>query len=1642
MVSKKIRTLSIVTSAMVIFSSTSGISAYARTEPIANNEKLTKNEITLDEKANIDSIIKNLKFEKINLDEENQEEVVRVIVEVEGKSAADMTANGSKINVQDVNRVKNNIKTIQSKASSLQGAKIRHSYGTLINGFSMDIKRKEMNSLKKIPGVVSVKEANVYYLDMSNAKELTQVYTEWSNYGYKGEGTVVSIIDTGIDYTHKDMRAPENPTKNKLNESKVRELVKSGALEAGQSWLDKTAVKGYYSDKVPFGFNYSDDNEQIIDLQYDASMHGMHVAGIVAANASEEDIKKMEGVQGVAPEAQLLAMKVFSNGPRPSAYTDDVVAAIEDSVLIGADVINMSLGSTAGFVDVNDAEQKAIKKASEAGVVVVVSAGNSSYQTQPYNDPNVKDIGTAGSPALARDAFMVANYNNSLITFQSVGLCDKDGNPVKGSDGQAIRFPYTEHTIKMDKGSILKDIVNCNFGEVNDFAGADVKGKVALIKRGNISFAEKIVNAQEAGAKAVIMYNNESGEDSLINMAEDPAINIPAIFVGNTLGKTIAISIANGNPYTIKLGTGSIFLPNEGANDFALSTSWGCAPDLSFKPQISAPGGSIYSTLNNNAYGNMSGTSMSAPHISGAMSVIRESLKKDLPHISGKDSVEFAKISVMNTAKPQYETPQPGMEARPFSPRRQGAGMLQLNEAVKNRVTVTHNGEASVALKEIKSDKVSFELDIKNYGNKDAAYTLGVEDGVLTNNIQSNISQITPYDDVLPEDKANLSFSDKEIVVKANSSRKVTVTLSLKDVTSESFIEGFVKLESKDEKENPNLYVPFMGFYGDWSKERVISDWKWENPTSFPAMLNLSSAVASQVQGSYVYLGEGNNGKLVDAVISPNGDGNLDNVVPVLYKLRNIKTARTELLDKDGKILGEVGYQDNMRKQVYNSPDGRGKGVYLYPDLAWDGTYYDVTKGSKVVPKDGEYFLRYNFYVDLPNSKPQKYDIPVIVDTEIPEVKILSGKATSNKEYKLEWEVNDYSGVASYDVILNKNKIPNKDIVFDGNKYSVTLNLTENKDNEISIITVDKGLNVAVTPFSVKHGAIESSIVSFDNIDPTAVEWNENVFDSKGLYEIRGRVTAPLNKLQINGEDVTVKEDLTFKYVLDKAKLREGTNNLRVYAENLDGTVASVKITETDKALADYAIKIFLDTEDPILNLTSPTANENGEILIGKDKDYVDLQGWVADSGFGYTFYINNKVVKKVSVEGEYGVDKSRYDFNERIEVKEGDKIQLRLEDMMNHVVTKTLTVKKSQGPNLTVTGIESGKSYRSVRPKASVDKKVKVKAALNGKSYTMGTLIYKEGDYDLKVTATAPDGTYTEEVIKFKIDRTAPVVNIKNIENNKVYNIDVVPVIETEEGAEITATLNKKPYELGTSIGDEDGNYELKVTATDEAGNTGSTTVKFKIKKAGTEPRVYGIDKDKKYYKSNISPRITVASGVDLELTLDGQPYKSGTTISEEGEHLLKIKTIDRLGNIFTDEYDFIIDKTPPTITISEVENKGVYNKEVIPKITTSEDCEITLTLNLRSYEMGTPITDNGNYRLKVVAVDNAGNKETITIRFSIDKSKNNEEDNIKDSIWDKIKENIKGYVEDVEDKIEETTENKVEDIVKDKIESTEIAE
>ena len=165
-----------------------------------------------------------------------------------------------------------------------------------MNGFATKAKVKDIQKLRKLPGVKSVTLARVYYANDSSADNMANVSIVWNNYKYKGQGTVVSIIDTGIDPNHEDLRLSDDK-QAKLSQKDVADFT-------------KTAGYGrYFTDKVPYGHNYADNNENITD-DNPSEQHGMNVAGIVAANGTSNNAKS---VVGVAPEAQLLAMKAFSN---------------------------------------------------------------------------------------------------------------------------------------------------------------------------------------------------------------------------------------------------------------------------------------------------------------------------------------------------------------------------------------------------------------------------------------------------------------------------------------------------------------------------------------------------------------------------------------------------------------------------------------------------------------------------------------------------------------------------------------------------------------------------------------------------------------------------------------------------------------------------------------------------------------------------------------------------------------------------------------------------------------------------------------------------------------------------------------------------------------------------------------------------------------------------------------------------------------------------------------------------------------------------------------------------------------------------------------------------------------------------------
>lgn len=252
-------------------------------------------------------------FERLT-PEEQQEVYVDVIVQLEALPASEngsidsQTASRAEIE-QASNKVIAAQSGIKDEVQKITNQAIDKSYGYVVNGFATKAKVGDIKKLREIKGVKSVTLAKVYFAADTSANNMANVSTVWSNYQYKGEGTVVSIIDTGIDPNHKDLRLSD--------ESKVKLTAKDI-----DGFTENSGYGRYFTSKVPFGHNYSDNNDIITDDD-PKEQHGMHVAGIVAANGTGKN--SASSVVGVAPEAQLLAMKAFSNSDSSSTDRKSVV---------------------------------------------------------------------------------------------------------------------------------------------------------------------------------------------------------------------------------------------------------------------------------------------------------------------------------------------------------------------------------------------------------------------------------------------------------------------------------------------------------------------------------------------------------------------------------------------------------------------------------------------------------------------------------------------------------------------------------------------------------------------------------------------------------------------------------------------------------------------------------------------------------------------------------------------------------------------------------------------------------------------------------------------------------------------------------------------------------------------------------------------------------------------------------------------------------------------------------------------------------------------------------------------------------------------------------------------------------------------
>lgn len=1097
------------------------------------------------------------KAEKINLVDilGNEDENVRVIVQLKDEPAIFKVGRSIEKYAELSESTKANLeKNVLDSQSSLEKElstegihmDVLNRVTVAANAFSAKVKVSDIEKIQDNPNVKGVFISNEYNRpeapQMVTSHDMIGSYYAWDTKGYKGENMVVAIVDTGIDPSHKDMNISDG-VDVKLDKRMVSALQLPGT---------------YRTNKVPYGYNYFDQDQDILDVDYRS--HGMHVAGTVGANGE---------IKGVAPEAQLLAMKVFSKDPDfPSTYDDIYMKAIDDAIKLGVDVINMSLGSSASFYIPNSAMDEMITNARKHGVIFSISAGNSAHSTNgfsnSYPDRKNPDIGMIGAPSLNKDSISVASIENthSQVNYIAYGENKKAPYSLAGSIPLAGKFAEP------------LEYVFVGFGHPADFEGKDLNGKVALISRGEITFTDKITNAENAGAAVAIVFNNAGNE--LINMAYPDEGIIPAAFIGNTYG----VELKALENKLMSFPEGLVASPNPNAWKMAGSTSWGTTPTLDMKPEITTPGGQIFSTLEGDRYGMMSGTSMAAPHLSGGGALVLQYLKNEYPNMRTEEISEFSKVLLMNTAIPVID---PYGEF--YSPRRQGAGLMNLPGALTTPVTVVNKAddEAKVQLGDFSSKVFNINLLATNHSNEPVDYDIEVD--VLADYIYPGTTLNFMASEPMYGAKVT---GDTSIALAAGETKEISLKVDITNgrvpgvgtpITPNMFVEGFVRLvapieetvDGFEEELYPSLVVPYVGFYGDWYGEtspRIIDGMKYFGEKSYYGF----AGIVDQ-NGSYMGFDPvtGYTNSIDRLAISPDSTSEeaSTEIVPVLSFMRNSEEIQFNILDGSGKSIKRVKTENWVRKQFSNT-----QGIwYSYTtSRAWDG------KVNNQVVEDGQYF--YEIKAKPHNGKFQVHRFPVYVDTVAPEILNLK-----YEKGKLTWEASDKGiGLSHFVLYVGEEEVgafaPKLD-----SKYELEINIPEKTD--IKLVAQDYAGNISEAIIKSSFG--QKPTMTFETPEPFEL-FNKNSINIKGSVKAEEGLKSLIAYLIPDGnQDAKIEISVT----VDK----DGKFNHLV--ENLVDAVYTIRLVATDKADQQYDIFRYfhVDTTAPIIkNINVEMEDGEGEV--------------------------------------------------------------------------------------------------------------------------------------------------------------------------------------------------------------------------------------------------------------------------------------------------------------------------------------------------------------------------------------------------------------------------------------------------------------
>jgi len=907
-------------------------------------------------------------------------------------------------------------------------AQVEHEYDNVLTGFALKAPAGALDAIRRAPGVRAAfleREGHVNdgaTLDAEGGLEASQnggqdpanlsaqLMMRTDQVAQKGEGKVIAVIDTGVDTTHQAFTGALAGTPA-LTPQKVAAL--SSQLGEG-----KTGV--YISQKFPFAYDYADSDNDASPREGGSGFHGTHVAGIAAGNADK--------IIGTAPDAQVIVAKVTRS--EDDALLDSaLLASLDDMLVLHPDVINLSLGWTAGMDNEADTVYATVyKKLQDAGITVNAAAGNAfstgygnnSGKGLPYaSDP---DSSVIDEPATYSSVVAVASVENALIRNAfTVNGKDIGYQRSRGMNGEKVAY-------FSDLPAGTYEYVDAGFASEEDVAALKEKypdglaGKIALVSRGKMTYQKKVENLYDLHPAGILVYNNVSvGSLIIMNLTTQ---DMPAAFISQADGQ----AMLDAPEHKLSIAEGQV-LPQSSIYEASEFSSWGVSPDLRLKPEIAAPGGNVFSSIPNGAYEQTSGTSMATPQMAGISAIVLQRVQSDplFASMSARQQADVVQNLIMGTARPLTDAAQ--TTGALYSPRKQGAGLVDALAATTSSVypTVVGAPEQSRPKADLGDGTKGWHFDVTLHNLSGTAATYELSSQALSEIVDGGFFTEHSSDwrgrgvEVAYSGAASASAEGATVTVPASGEATVGIDVTpgsefasyvADNTPNGTFLDGFVRFTSKAAGQ-PDLAVPYLGFYGDWGKAPI-----------FDALASVGGAHtrASDIVNGQTGASLGYNPlvKAADRSGNPNpqryvisrstASGAPTILEPRTGTLRSVHALTSTYTNEAGETVFSVTNHQNW-KSVYLTSTEENTWVEAYHE----STAFDANAEKFAQMPDGMYTLQIAASNDGPSSARQSISYNFRLDTKAPVISdlVYSGK---DEGFVVTFDVTDDSPLAAVDL--------------------------------------------------------------------------------------------------------------------------------------------------------------------------------------------------------------------------------------------------------------------------------------------------------------------------------------------------------------------------------------------------------------------------------------------------------------------------------------------------------------------------------------------------------------------------------------------------------------------------------------------------